>query len=259
MSVTLALLVGAAVWWFLPDTTPTGTRTADGAAMTAPWVPTSTRPSVAGSSPPDAGKGWTAPTAGTAGPSAATDLGVPYGYAHDHDGAALAAVNAVVGARYLVSTFADPWEALGFLADPRFAGIGGNTSLEEFFSGPAAVTEVGGGSPPTDRPTPSTTTPAPAVAGGARVLGAQVTDDPTAGDAVRVVVLWQRFSRQGDLDQAGHAGYTVVIDPVSLQLVWVAGDWKVSTVSGPPPGMAAAVVVGVVPADYPIPAEDWRR
>ena len=91
----------------------------------------------------DAGQGWRIPNPGAAGPFSVTDQGVPYGYRQDLDGAALAAVNAVVAGRYLAVTFPDPWSALGFLADPRYADRGGNPSLEAFFTGPVRPEVVG--------------------------------------------------------------------------------------------------------------------
>jgi hypothetical protein len=70
------------------------------------------------------------------------------------------------------------------------------------------------------------------------------------------VVLWQSFSFQYRPD--GQQGYTVRIAPVSVLLVWAAGDWKVARVGGPPAGMDT-VVLGVVPATFPVPAESWHR
>ena len=62
------------------------------------------------------------------GPAARTAAGVPYGYTQDADGAALAAVNGVVGGLWFNPSFPDPWQALGFLAaDP--AQVQGNTEL----------------------------------------------------------------------------------------------------------------------------------
>ena len=251
----LAVALAAALWWVLPGAAPALPPAGGGAAaMPPPWT-ASTSVSRPVSPAPDAGQGWLVPAAGAAGPAAVTDLGVPYGYAHDHAGAALAAVNAVVGARYLACTFPDPWAALGFLADPRYADRGGNRSLEAFFTGPVPAVPVGRPAGPTAPAAPADTPAAPS--GGARALGVRVTDDPAA-DTVRAVVLWQRFSLQGEPDAAGRPGYTVVVEPVDLQLAWVDQDWKVSAVSATQPG-PAATVLGTVPADYPVPAESWRR
>ena len=84
----------------------------------------------------------------------------------------------------------------------------------------------------------------------------QVSDDPTGAGAVRAVVLWQRLSLQADAD--GQHGYAVVLEPISLRLVWVSGDWKVSDVGGPPLGMTASVL-GTVPVGFPLPAEGWHQ
>ena len=105
-----------------------------------------TRPSVAAAAAAgtvDAGQGWGVPDPGAAGPFSVTDLGVPFGYRQDSDGAALAAVNAVVAGKYLAATFPDPWAALGFLADPQYADRGGNPALEKFFTGPVTPRVVG--------------------------------------------------------------------------------------------------------------------
>ena len=69
-------------------------------------------------------------------------------------------------------------------------------------------------------------------------------------------VLWQSFSAEYRPD--GQQGYTVRIAAVSVLLVWAAGDWKVAQVGGPPAGMDT-VVLGVVPASFPVPAESWHR
>ena len=73
---------------------------------------------------------------------------------------------------------------------------------------------------------------------------------------MRAVVLWQSFSSEYRPD--GQQGYTVRIAAVSVLLVWAAGDWKVAQIGGPPPGMDT-VVLGVVPAPFPVPAESWHR
>jgi hypothetical protein len=259
-AVVAALIVAAGAGWWLLRPNPSSTTTSTGASVSPAWPATAAVSRVV-SAPADAGQGWVVPAAGAAGPRRVTDLGVPYGYTHDAGGAALAAVNAVVAARYLASTFPDPWAALGFLADPRYADRGGNPTVEAFFTGPAPVVVIDPpDGPATTGATPAVTAPPTGpgdVSGGARVLGVRVASDPSTPDTVRVVVLWQRFSLQGEQDAAGRPGYTVVIEPVGLQLAWVDEDWKVSGVGVPPDG--PATVVGTVPADFPVPAEDWHR
>jgi len=80
-------------------------------------------------STPDGGGGWMTPQGGRGhGPAARTAAGVPYGYTQDADGAALAAVNGVVGGLWFNPSFPDPSQALGFLAaDP--SQVQGNTEL----------------------------------------------------------------------------------------------------------------------------------
>ena len=87
------------------------------------------------------------------------------------------------------------------------------------------------------------------------MIGVRATPAAAPAGAVRAVVLWQSFSREYRPD--GQTGYTVRIEPVSLLLVWAAGDWKVSRIAGPPPDLDTAVL-GVVPESFPVPAESWR-
>ena len=82
------------------------------------------------------------PDPGAAGPFSVTDHGVPFGYRHDLDGAALAAVNAVVAGRYLAATLVDPWSALGFLADPEFAAATLDPTLDGFMAALAEQAEA---------------------------------------------------------------------------------------------------------------------
>ena len=217
----------------------------------APSWPATTPAPVRAVGTADAGRGWTIPNPGAAGPFSVTDQGVPYGYRQDLDGAALAAVNAVVAGKYLAATFADPWSALGFLADPEYAARGGNPDLEAFFTGPVAGEVTGAATTPAAEPA-AVTRPA----GGGRVVGVQATEATAPAGAVRAVVLWQSFSSEYRPD--GQQGYTVRIAAVSVLLVWAAGDWKVAQVGGPPAGMDT-VVLGVVPATFPVPAESWHR
>jgi len=263
ISVVLAVLVlgvgaGAAGIWIGRETAaaagPEPTSAAAGVSMPPPW------PWPAGATPPpqqpvgtvDAGLGWAIPNPGAAGPFSVTDQGVPFGYRQDLDGAALAAVNAVVAGKYLAATFVDPWSALGFLADPGYADRGGNHTLEAFFTGPR-VHQANDTTTPA--PVPAPATPAGSTGGG-RVVGVQATQAATPAGAVRAVVLWQSFS--GEFRPDGQQGYTVRIAPVSVLLVWAAGDWKVAQVSGPPIGMDT-VVLGVLPPTFPVPAENWHR
>ena len=92
--------------------------------------------------------------------------------------------------------------------------------------------------------------------GGGRVVGVQATQATAPAGAVRAVVLWQSFSSEYRPD--GQQGYTVRIAAVSVLLVWAAGDWKVAQIGGPPAGVDT-VVLGVVPATFPVPAEGWHR
>lgn len=260
--VVVGLCTGAAGVW-IGRTDPAAAAQArptsepGGATMPPPWPAATPAPrQPVGTA--DGGRGWTIPDPGAAGPFSVTDQGVPYGYQQNLDGAALAAVNAVVAGKYLASTFVDPWSALGFLADPEYTARGGNPALEAFFTGPAipATTTT------STTTTSATTTPAagPAAAagpaGGGRVMGVQTTEATSPAGAVRAVVLWQSFSSEYRPD--GQHGYTVRIAAVSVLLVWAAGDWKVAQIGGPPAGMDT-VVLGVLPATFPVPAESWHR
>jgi hypothetical protein len=224
-----------------------------------PWPATITSGSDAGApaGTADAGWGWQLPEPGASGPFSVTDLGVPFGYRQDTQGAAVAAVNAVVAGKYLATTFPDPWAALGFLADPRYAERGGNLDLERFFSGPVTPTALATTTAPTAT---ATSAVAAAPGGGGRVIGVRV--EPAAarvappGEAMQAVVLWESFNAEYRSD--GQQGYTVRIEPVGVQLVWVGGDWKVSRIGPPPAGLDTAVL-GVLPAGFPVPAEQWHR
>jgi len=209
------------------------------------------------------------PDPGAAGPFSVTDLGVPFGYRQDSDGAALAAVNAVVAGKYLAGTFPDPWAALGFLADPQYAARGGNPTLEKFFTGPVTPQVVGDNPTGTAGSTAAAST-APVTpdrpTGGGRVIGVRATPAAAPAGAMRAVVLWEGFSHEYRTD--GRQGYTVRIEPVAVLLVWAGGDWKVSRVGRPPAGTDTdagagagldTVVVGVVPESFPVPAESWHR
>lgn len=262
------LAVAGGVWlghgWIGPGGTAAAATGVEpgvsGAPMTPPW-PAATAGVAHLSGTVDDGQGWTLPNPGAAGPFSVADQGVPYGYRHDTDGAALAAVNAVVAGKYLAGTFGDPWSALGFLADPAYAAQGGNPDLEAFFTGPVIPQAVG--ATPTTAPTPPTATgtavagtAATGTGGGGRVVGVRITPAAAPDGAVQAVVLWQSFT--GEYRTDGQRGFTVRIAPVSLLLVWAAGDWKVAQVGGPPAGMDT-VVLGVVPEDFPVPAETWHR
>jgi hypothetical protein len=253
--LVLAVGTGAAGVWIGRGTAAAAvaqpTPTAAGVPMPPPWLTdaaTGVPDRAVGTA--DAGLGWATPNPGAAGPFSTTDQGVPFGYRHDLDGAALAAVNAVVAGKYLATTFVDPWSALGFLADPEYAARGGNPTLEAFFTGPRTPQATN----------TATTAPEPATAtrpdGGGRVIGVQTTQATTPAGAVLAVVLWQSFSAEYRPD--GQQGYTVRIAPVSVLLVWAADDWKVAQVSGPPIGMDT-VVLGVLPPTFPVPAESWHR
>ena len=231
-----------------------------GPAVPPPWPATEPSEAVAGAAGTvDAGQGWGVPDPGAAGPFSVTDLGVPFGYRQDSDGAALAAVNAVVAGKYLAGTFPDPWSALGFLADPQYAARGGNPALEKFFTGPVTPRVVGGDNPSATAGPTAATPDRPA--GGGRVIGVRATPAEAPAGAMRAVVLWEGFSYEYRAD--GQQGYTVRIEPVAVLLVWAAGDWKVSQVGRPPAGSGGAgldtVVVGVVPESFPVPAESWHR
>ena len=260
--VGVAVAAAAAGLWIGRSTavaaSPAEVPVAAGLPATPPWPVTGTPGPADGSSGAvgtvDAGQGWAVPNPGAAGPFSVTDRGVPFGYRQDSDGAALAAVNAVVAGRYLAGTFPDPWSALGFLADPQYAARGGNPTLERFFTGPVTPQVVGANpsaaAVPPDRP-----------AGGGRVVGVRATPAAAPDGAMRAVVLWEGFTHEYRPD--GRQGYTVRIEPVSVLLVWAAGDWKVSQVGRPPAGAGTAevdtVVVGVVPDTFPVPAESWHR
>jgi len=295
--VGVAVAAAAAGLWIGRSTavaaSPAEVPVAAGLPAPPPWPATGTpgpadgTPAAAGTV--DAGQGWAVPNPGAAGPFSVTDRGVPFGYRQDSDGAALAAVNAVVAGRYLAGTFTDPWSALGFLADPQYAARGGNPTLERFFTGPVTPQVVGGNpsaaappaaAPPATVPSaavPSATVPSAAAgsaaaastaaaapdrpAGGGRVVGVRATPAAAPDGAMRAVVLWEGFTHEYRPD--GRQGYTVRIEPVSVLLVWAAGDWKVSQVGRPPAGAGTAevdtVVVGVVPDSFPVPAESWHR
>jgi hypothetical protein len=258
--VVVGLSTGAAGLWIgRSNATAAGasplTAGASGGPMAPSWPATIPAP-VRAVGTADAGLGWRIPNTGAAGPFSVTDQGVPFGYRQDLDGAALAAVNAVVAGKYLAATFVDPWSALGFLADPGYADRGGSPELEAFFTGPSTPEVAGAAGTPSVEPA-AVTQPT----GGGRVVGVQAAQvSAPAGavpaGAVRAVVLWQSFSFQYRPD--GQQGYTVRIAPVSVLLVWAAGDWKVAQVGGPPAGMDT-VVLGVVPATFPVPAESWHR
>ena len=274
----LTLLAGGAGLWAGRNSAatagPVPASATPGVPVTPPWpatTPVATTPVAISTDPAgaaDAGLGWGIPEPGAAGPFSVTDRGVPFGYRQDTDGAALAAVNAVIAGRYLAPTFTDPWAVLGFLADPQYADRGGNPALEDFFTGPVTPGIVGTTTPTTT--TSPVTTPAASAAvagagerpaGGGRVIGVHAAPAATPAGAVQAVVLWQSFSREYRPD--GRTGYTVRIEPVAVLLVWAGGDWKVSRVGPPPPGTAGGdvgtVVVGVVPDTFPVPAEGWHR
>ena len=122
-----------------------------GAAVSPPYTaaPPTGAPATA---LPDGGQGWTVPNPGAGhGPTSRTDAGVPYGYTKDEQGAALAAVNAVIGGLWLKQTMVDPWGTLGFLAaDPTKspAVSGALTSGEDGVRdllGPSTSTVAGSG------------------------------------------------------------------------------------------------------------------
>lgn len=258
--LAVALVAAFAGAWFSRSSAATASANpvasvvvSEVASPPPPWPATLT--SVAATDAPagtvDGGWGWQLPVPGAAGPFSVTDQGVPFGYRQDEDGAGLAAVNAVIAGKYLVPTFADPWAALGFLADPRYAEQGGNQDLEEFFSGPVIPRAIGA---------PTTTTTAAAAAagpgGGGRVLGVQVTPVSEPAADMRVVVLWEDFNSEYRID--GQQGFTVRIQPVSVLLAWIEGDWKVTRVGAAPDGIQS-MVLGVVPPGFPVPAEHWHR
>ena len=265
----VAVTAAAAGLW-VGRSTAAAASPAQGQARTGPaappaWPATEPSEAVAGAAGTvDAGQGWAVPNPGAAGPFSVTDRGVPFGYRQDSDGAALAAVNAVVAGKYLAGTFPDPWAALGFLADPQYAARGGNPALEKFFTGPVTPRVVG------DNPTAAAGSTAAASTapvtsdrptGGGRVIGVRATPAAAPPGAMRAVVLWEGFSHEYRTD--GRQGYTVRIEPVAVLLVWAGGDWKVSQVGRPPAAAGGAgldtVVVGVVPESFPVPAESWHR
>jgi len=273
----VAVTAAAAGLW-VGRSTAAAASPAQGPAQTGPaappaWPATEPSEAVAGAAAAagtvDAGQGWGVPDPGAAGPFSVTDLGVPFGYRQDSDGAALAAVNAVVAGKYLAGTFPDPWAALGFLADPQYAARGGNPTLEKFFTGPVTPQVVGDNPTGTAGSTAAAST-APVTpdrpTGGGRVIGVRATPAAAPAGAMRAVVLWEGFSREYRPD--GRQGYTVRIEPVAVLLVWAGGDWKVSQVGRPPAGTDTdagagagldTVVVGVVPESFPVPAESWHR
>jgi len=265
----VAVTAAAAGLWVGRSTTAAAASPAQGPAQTGlpappPWPATDPSGAAAAAGTVDAGQGWGVPDPGAAGPFSVTDLGVPFGYRQDSDGAALAAVNAVVAGKYLAGTFPDPWAALGFLADPQYAARGGNPTLEKFFTGPVTPRVVGDNPTGTAGSTAAAST-APVTpdrpTGGGRVIGVRATPAAAPAGAMRAVVLWEGFSHEYRTD--GRQGYTVRIEPVAVLLVWAGGDWKVSQVGRPPAAAGGAgldtVVVGVVPESFPVPAESWHR
>ena len=222
-------------------------------------------------STPDGGGGWMTPQGGRGhGPVARTAAGVPYGYAQDADGAALAAVNAVIGGLWFNPSFPDPWQALGFLAaDP--SQIHGNTELSTLVTrGQPSVQKLLGpryfqvlarpefaanGSVITTTTTTTTSTAAAAVAAagvfGAKVLGVRVTTSTLGGTpAAQATVLWETI---GD---AGREGRPVRTVPIQLSLVR-QGDWKVADYGQDDESPLGFVLPGV-PAAAALPAESWR-
>ena len=113
----VGLSAGAAGVWIGRSGAPSAeasppTAGASGVPMAPSWPATTPAPARAVGAA-DAGRGWTIPNPGAAGPFSVTDQGVPYGYRQDLDGAALAAVNAVVAGKYLAATFVDPVVGVG--------------------------------------------------------------------------------------------------------------------------------------------------
>jgi len=220
-------------------------------------------------STPDGGGGWMTPQGGRGhGPAARTAAGVPYGYTQDADGAALAAVNAVVGGLWFNPSFPDPWQALGFLAaDP--SQVQGNTELTTLLTrGRPSVQELLGpryfqvlprpefaanGSVITRTTTTSAAVSAVAAAGvsGATVLGVRVTTSTVGGTATaQATVLWETI---GD---AGRDDRPVRTVPIQLSLLW-QGDWKIADYAQDDESPWGFVLPGV-PAAAALPAESWR-
>jgi len=252
-----------------PGATAAGAVDAGSVSTTAPY-PGPTTPSgtvVQGptGSTPDGGGGWMTPQGGRGhGPAARTAAGVPYGYTQDADGAALAAVNAVVGGLWFNPSFPDPWQALGFLAaDP--SQIQGNTELTTLVTrGQPSVQGLLG---PRDfqvlpRPefaangsviTTTTTSTAASAAGvfGATVLGLRVTTSTVGGTpTAQATVLWETI---GD---AGRNDRPVRTVPIQLSLLW-QGDWKVADFGQDDESPLGFALPGV-PATAALPAESWR-
>jgi hypothetical protein len=238
-------------------------------STTAPYPGPSTPSGPVGQGPtgstPDGGGGWMTPQGGRGhGPAARTAAGVPYGYTQDADGAALAAVNAVVGGLWFNPSFPDPWQALGFLAaDP--SQVQGNTELTTLVTrGQPSVQELLGPRyfQVLTRPefaangsviTTTTTSTAASAAGvfGATVLGVRVTTSTVGGTpTAQATVLWETI---GD---AGRNDRPVRTVPIQLSLLW-QGDWKVADYGQDDESPLGFVLPGV-PAAAALPAESWR-
>lgn len=253
--IVAAVLVVGAGFFLGRLTSPRGTAgaaTAVSSTATAAVSAPYTAPSPAGTAattPPDGGQGWTVPAAGAGhGPALRSPAGVPYGYTEDVQGAALAAVNAVVGGRWLKQTFRDPWSTLGFLAaDPAKSEsvsgylVAAQDGVRELL-GPDNST-VGGNT--TGEPTP------PAAAEGARVIGVKTTLKQASGQqTAEVEMLWATFS-------FALTPGTVRMETLLLDLIW-QGDWKVGAYQRTVATLPAVTLKGL-PAGFPLPAEGWRE
>lgn len=258
---TIALLVVlAVVGSFLlgrrgqgPGASPTlqsdaagGTLSAVASAPPLPW-PGSGSPGAAPSTNGaalDRGQGWKLPPSGTGdGPRALTEGGVPFGYRNTQTGAELAALNAVVGVRWIKPSLGDPWRVLGVLVDPGF--IGGEAAAKLIFGATAPSIKVGANAP--------SAPPAGEkdLRGGARAVGVQPTATNGVGDKA-VIVLW------ADVRPDPATGKErVTISPTTVILRW-NDDWKVvDYLAGSPSGLGGQG--GDWPATTPLPAEGWHR
>ncbi|RIJ77969.1 hypothetical protein D1871_04600 [Nakamurella silvestris] len=247
-NTTTAAQAGAAA-----PTTDAAVNVAD-IPTTAPWTLEPERgpvgPTAPVSPPADNGFGWSLPRPGVDGPAAVTDLGVPYGYTRTDNGAELAAVNAVIGSQWLKSTFDDSWAAMGFLlydwGPDRQTGLG---SLQEEFTRQPALVAGMGTTVPTAAPTPRTR-----ASGGAAVLSSHTTGvDAEPNGVTQVMVMWQEFSLQNSGD-----AYDVWIHPITVELLWQNGDWKVTSLNTTTPGQEP-IDLGTVPAGFPVPTETWHQ
>lgn len=217
-------------------------------------------------STPDEGTGWATPDGGQGhGPAARSAMGVPFGYTQDGEGAALAAVNAVVGGLWLNRSYQDPWQTLGFLAaDPT--QVQDNTELAALIArGQPSVQDLLGSRffqvlerpefDPSGSVIPTSTVSPAAPTGsqpfGAKALGVQVSTSTVGGaPTAQATVLWETV---GD---AGLGGRSVRTVPVVLSLVW-QGDWKIAEYTEDDESPLGFVLSGV-PESPALPAESWR-